>query len=267
MKMSYRLPNRSSQKKSNKGIIVGALVILVLVLLSVLSFTGFNTFTQWIINPFWKAKNTSVDSGSGFLSYFQSKAALERENSQLKERAELLRLEVLNTRNLQQENEELKTLLGREAKKTNKILALVLLKPSFSPYDTLVIDAGADLQISTGDQVEVSGIPIGIVAEVYPHSSLVRLYSSAGNEFPVYIGTDHIEAMAKGQGGNNFMVTLPRESKVQEGDYISIPQITANTFALVNEVLADHDDSFQNVYFSNPVNIYELKWVEIRKLK
>lgn len=263
--MSYRLTNNRNKKNNYKPILIAAIIIGILFLLHNIVFKGANVVVQQIGLPIWKADNAS----SGFFgtvgSYFSSKTSLEKTNKMLTEQNELMRLEVTNTRQLQKENEELKKLLGRETENHKRVLGVVLTKPTFSPYDTFVIDVGASLGIAVGDYVIVAGVPIGRVAEVYPFSSLIRLYSSAGQEFQVYLGENNVEALAKGMGGNNFFLELPRETKIKEGDIVSIPSITANTFAVINKIEMKENESFQKVYFRNPVNISEIKWVEVIK--
>jgi cell shape-determining protein MreC len=229
------------------------------------NFVASNKVFQVIASPIWKTQQAAVNSLSSFFAYFDSKADLEAENEKLRERAELLRLEVLNTRAIEKENAELKKSLGREDTRKDVLISQVLLKPFATPFDTFVIDIGENLKVAIEDKVFVAGIPVGKIAEVYPESSLVRLYSSPGQEYQVYLGADNIEALAKSHGANNFFVVLPKETKVAEGDIVSIPSIHTNTFAIVNEIETSGNESFQYIYFRGPVNINEVKWVEVEK--
>lgn len=263
--MNYHLISTRGKKKPYRNLLIAATLILVLIILDSLSFSFTSRVVQTIAAPLLKTENTLTQPFQGFFAYFASKRSLEEENRRLKEHAELMRLEALNARTLLAENTELKKLLGREVDVSKNILAVVLLKPSFTPYDTLIVDVGNDVGVEVHNRVVVAGIPVGRVMEVYPHSSLVKLYSSAGEEFQVLIGERYIEATAKGQGGGSFEIALPKDVEVKKGDLISIPSIITNTFALVEEIHETENESFKYVYFRSPVSISEMKWVYIQK--
>ncbi len=170
---------------------------------------------------------------------------------------------------LLKENEELKALLGRTVA-SHFTLAQILKKPPFSAYDIFIIDIGADKGVKKGDGVYVSldtvgNIAIGNIIEVNPTISRVRLYSSAGEKFDIFIGASHIEATATGKGGGTFEVVLPRDAKVVKGDAVSIPSLTDSFVGIVEENISDPSDPFATFLFRQPLNIYELKWVLVEK--
>jgi rod shape-determining protein MreC len=261
--MSYHLTSSRGKKSKWRFFLWIVCVLVVLFLLDIFSLWPFNKIIQYVATPFFKSHNIVSDNVSRIGSYFSSKVSLEEENKQLKERAELTTIEALNARTLVQENNELKELLGRKVPGLHTLLAVVLLKPSFTPYDTLVVDVGTDMGVSVGNVVMVAGSPIGTVVEVYPHSSLVRMYSSSGQEFHVLIGQKNIAALAYGRGGGSFMVSLPKDAEVKEGDMVTIPSIQTRTVAVVHTVSFEEGDTFKTVYFRSPININELKWVEV----
>ena len=89
------------------------------------------------------------------------------------------------------------------------------------------------------------------------------MYSSYGEKTLVLIGQNNVEKEAIGIGSGNFKVEMPREADVKEGDTIVIPSISPNIFGVVEKVQFKATDSFQNVLFKSPINILELKWVEV----
>lgn len=162
---------------------------------------------------------------------------------------------------LKKENLELKKILNRK-ESDNLILSYILKKPPFTAYDSYIIDVGSKDGISIGDKVYASGnILIGTVAEVNRNSSKVNLYSSYGNKFDILIGNNDIEAVAVGNGGGSFTAIIPRDLKVSEGDIILIPDITNSVFGTVGKIIIDPARAFSTVFFSQPINIYEQKWV------
>ena len=165
---------------------------------------------------------------------------------------------------LKNENADLKNILGRKNNSQKEILATILAKPFFSPYDTLVIDLGSADGIAVGDQVIALGNTyIGKISEVYSHSSKVTLYSSSGETIDVLVGTSTVEKTATGMGGGNFSLQMPVGSNVNIGDPIIIPSISANIFSTVEKIDSEPTDSFETVLFKNPVNISELQYVEV----
>jgi cell shape-determining protein MreC len=162
---------------------------------------------------------------------------------------------------LKKENAELKNLLERK-EKNNVVLAYVLKKPPFTAYDSYIIDVGENNGVKIGNKVYASGnILIGNIAEVNNNSSKVNLYSSFGNKFDILIGQNNIEAIATGNGGGTFISIIPRDIKVLEGDIIVVPDIVNSVFGRVAKILIDPARAFSTIMFSQPINIYEQKWV------
>lgn len=168
---------------------------------------------------------------------------------------------------LLRENEELKSILGRTSSST-PILAYILKKPPFTAYDGLILDVGYDDGIDVGYKVYAVGdILLGEVTDTQSKTSKVKLYSSQGEKYDVSIndsaGEYTLTATALGRGGGTFEASLPRDIKVKEGDIITIPNLSPSVFGIVKEVIADPARTFSTVLFSQPVNIFEQKWVLI----
>lgn len=189
----------------------------------------------------------------------------ERENAALKSQVATLSLE-LNDRNaLANENASLRQMIGRNDERSETI-AVVLSKPTLTPYDTFIIDQGTDDGIKLNDQVLAgSSTAIGTVTEVYPKISKVTAYSSPDTRHPVFIGDDHIQAEAVGLGNGNFKIVLPQGSEVKEGDAIIVPDIIPTVFGTVEKIVPSDQPSFINILFKEPVNLSELYYVEVIK--
>lgn len=200
-------------------------------------------FTK-IAAPFWGLKEEST-----------IKTSVDLENALITE--------------LQRENIELKAMLGRTGTST-PILAYIVKKPPFTAYDSFIIDAGTNNGVDTGDKVYAKGdVLLGEIVEVLGMSSKVKLYSTDGEKYNVFIadkdGAYNIQAPAVGKGGGAFEATLPRDVKIKEGDIVTIPNLKVSIFGIVNKVIADPARTFSTILFSQPVNIYEQKWVFIYK--
>jgi rod shape-determining protein MreC len=199
----------------------------------------------------------------------RSKRSLVFENEDLKNKIKETEFKLLEFEFLKQENESLKELLNRETFDIkNTVLGAVLARPNVSPYDTFIIDIGESSNIEYGNDVYVSGnIFIGKVDGVYKNTSTVKLFSSPGEITPISIGLHNISANAEGMGGGNFIVELPRGTEVEKGDIITMPSIDIKLFAVIEEIEANPSDPFITILFKNPINMNDIKWVQVVKSK
>ena len=173
---------------------------------------------------------------------------------------------------LYQENLDLKARLGRGAR-VDRILSAVLLLPPATPYDTLVIDAGLSEGVALGDVVSAGGtIVVGTVSEVYTHAARVVLYSAPGQKYDallrpsISLGTGGTIPLAvEGQGGGSLRAQVPAGTLVSVGDVALLPGIIGGISARVSAVEHADGESFSTIYFSLPVDMFTLRFVEVWK--
>jgi len=263
--MNY-LQNRKTKKKNLSYIIAAILVCVVLLFLKLGIFNGFSYGVHFIFRPILvlggKVREIIHNSGA----YFISKSSLLAENQNLK--SELIGSEarMVNYNSVLSENDSLKEILGRLGEKS-MTLSAILSKPNQSPYDTLIIDAGSREGIKSGDAVFAFGsVPIGTVAEAYANTSKVTLFSSSGEKRQVVIGKG-IFAEIVGRGGGNFEMKIPRDLALAEGDQATMPGLTPRVVAVVQTIISDPRDPFIKALLVAPVNIQELKFVEVDSQK
>ncbi len=250
-------PRRNNNRKLN---LVPFIVVIFLII--IFSFSGTRNLIFSIGSPFWHIKNSISIFFSDSGQLVRSKSSLIEENNLLKEQIKKTEEDILLSKIIQGENDDLKSLLNRKPASQKQILAVVLDKPFLSPYDTLIIDAGSSNGISIGDKVLADeGTFIGSVSEAFDNKSKVILYSSPGEKIKVLIGNNNMEKEATGVGGGNFVLEAPKEAGIKEGDTIIIPSISPNVFGVVEKISSKETDSLETVLFKNPINISELKWV------
>jgi cell shape-determining protein MreC len=262
--MNFRQRNKNFLIKDNPSKKFFVQIIFVVLIFIIVSLPWTRNILFSMGSPLWTAKNNINSFFVDNAEVLNSKTNLLKENdllnAQIKSEAKDHALFTI----LENENEDLKNILNRKKEDQKILLGAILVKPFLSPYDTLVIDVGLSDGVTVGDQVLVNGDTfIGYVSEVYDNTSKVVLYSSPGEKTKVLIGNSDIEKEAIGLGDGNFEVETPREIDVKEGDSITIPSISTNIFGIVEKIEFKESDSFQNVLFKNPVNIAELKWVEV----
>jgi len=253
----------SKRKKIIRNII-GFGVFIILVGLGILSWTG--QFFNSVGNPIWKLENYI---GSGFYNfnyYLRTKGAITKENHNLIDEVTYLRTSMIDYQILKKENDDLKELLGRVGEKNNFILGNILAKPNHSPYDTLIIDIGSDNGIVEGETVYVNGnTPIGSVDKVYKNTSLVSLYSNPERKTEGYIDVTNISVELIGRGGGNFEMIIPSEVIADKGTVVYLPGSNSKILATVDETISAPTDPFKKVILSSPINIQNLKWVQVLK--
>jgi cell shape-determining protein MreC len=215
--------------------------------------------------PFWSIAATASDHIGGVTAFFHSKSALEEENKKLQDSLDLVAAEAYAYELLRRENEELKTKLGRSPE-FMFTLARVLVSPSVSPYDTLIIDAGEDHGVVPHMEVFGDGdFKIGEVTRVFARSAVVSLYSTPDTELSVSIGSSSIPVIVRGAGGGNFRATLPKGAEVAVGDAVEIPALAPEYAGVVDAIVRPEGTSLQTVFIKLPFNLFTLKWVYLAK--
>lgn len=242
--MSYE--HRSNVRNNNVPSIVKALSLIVLFIFIIyFLFPNFlPKILYTIISPFWSSKNILTDE--------ENVISLDLHNATISE--------------LQRENEDLKNILHRNASSSPMILAHIVKKPPFTAYDSYIVDIGKN-NVQIGYKVYALGnVLIGEVSEVIGSFAKVKLYSSYGEKFTALIGKNNIQANVTGNGGGTFESILPKDVKISLGDVVTVPDINNSVFGIVRDISVDPARAFTTVLFSQPVNIYEQKWVQIYNL-
>ena len=263
--MSYLLDKKSKQKRL---INIFALVLLVLIVVRFRTgiFTGLSAVTRFIFHPVVVLGNAVGDSFSNMKSILKTRQALTTENENLQLQLAGAAAELANYNSISDENTKLKEILGRKKESVQMILASILSKPNQSPYDTLVIDAGSTEGIVLNARVFALGnVPIGYVGQVLPHTSKVVLYSNPGERTEVIVSGHDVAMQTVGRGAGNFELALPRDFTITNGVEVDLPGSAHYIIGNVSTVLSDPRDSFQKALVVSPVNIQELKYVQVEK--
>jgi rod shape-determining protein MreC len=261
---------RRSNPKGKKELMqrVSLLVLVVFLFSLHLVFPHlYGTILYPVTSLFWKSGTFIGDTVSHYAEIASSKKSLIIENENLRRDMTSFTSSLLMLDSLRKENETLRSLLGRSTS-GRMVLATVLSRPPFSPYDSLIIDAGTAEGVALGDKVYAStDVLLGDIVEVYPHTSKVDLFSSPGRVFPVLVGPSAIQVEAEGRGGGNFRVTLPVEVDVAKGDPVRFAQSKSNVVGVVEEIEVDSSDSLQEIRFKMPISIAEISYIEVNVSK
>jgi cell shape-determining protein MreC len=244
--------------------IIGFGVFFILVAFGILSWTGqlFNSAG----GPIWKTENFLTKSFYNLNYLFRTKSTITNENHNLIDEVTYLRTSMSDYQILKNENDELKELLGRVGETSNFVLGNILAKPNHSPYDTIIIDVGNNSGIIEGQIVYADGnVPIGSVEKVYDKTSLISLYTNPSRKTEGFIDISNVSVELIGRGGGNFEMVVPVELSLEKGTIIYLPGSNSKIIALVDEVISEPTDPFKRVLLSSPVNVQNLKWVQVLK--
>lgn len=189
--------------------------------------------------------------------------------SQVQLRAEQLALdnEILMNENriLQTENDSLRSVLGTGARSSGGIIASIVARPPMSPYDTLIVAAGAEDGVMANMEAFASGgVPIGVVRTVSSRYSEVILFSAWGVTTQGWIGKDRIPVELSGGGGGTFQTSLSRAAAVAEGDSVYLPgpgQLPMGRVLRIDDDVSSPSVTLRIVPF---VNFFSLGTVELR---
>ncbi|OHA25719.1 MAG: hypothetical protein A3D52_01500 [Candidatus Taylorbacteria bacterium RIFCSPHIGHO2_02_FULL_44_36] len=264
--MIYLKPN--SKRWQKKMLARGVLVLLVLAILFALNIYPPDFLRRPLVSlatPFWQIQDWGANLLKTIFTPFADKNKLSKENTALKTELERKKLVLMALEDLAVENQELKELGGRKLQGTF-ILAAILSRPPVSAYDTLIIDVGSNEGIAVGDIAAVQeNSVVGEVSSVAKNSAVISLYSTPDRETPVAVGIERAAAPARGRGGGNFEIRLPKGVTVETGDVIVLPSINHRLLGLVSKIETGPNDPFQTILFSLPTNLNTLRFIMVLK--
>lgn len=263
--MSYLLDRRQKKKKIILGLALAFLLLVVFYFRSGV-FGGLSYVIHVVFGPVLSLGDGVSERWSGMRALIADKNSLLEENKILMAKLEEQRTSLANYDSVLADKIRLEEILGRKEESGQFVLGAILVKPNRSPYDTLIIDRGEEHGIREGSLVFALGnVPIGRIAEIYPSTSKVTLFSTSSVKTEVIIEGQNAFAEIVGRGGGNFEMILPRDFTLGEGLEVVLPGIRPYVVASVKSIISDPRDAFSKALLVSPVNIYELKFVQIRK--
>lgn len=227
---------------------------------------GLNKVVIMVTRPFWIIENNTLVLGGDLFKFLRSHKGLVEENRHLKEEIFKLKIDLATKKLLQADYEKLAAVVGRSEGGVVPVLGRVILKPSRTPYDLVVVDVGTSSarSVKVGDVVRLSPeVTIGKVVNISGKTSTVELFSSPGLKTDVFVGEDRVSALALGRGGGNMLIELPRGVVVESGDSVILSDGSDSLIGFVGEVINDQTEPAQEILVSLPVNLSNLSWVEI----
>lgn len=263
-KMNFPLRARPKKNTSLRKASAGVLVLFVFVF----ALQGFfpsvwDDIAIQIAKPFWRGRE--LVAGAIFNNDFlDSKRSLVLENKLLQEENQTLRERINEVDILRADNQVFRTALGQSH--TLSLSAYpVLVHPSQTPYDILVLDAREKEKPPVGALAVSGSVAVGTVVEVGETFIKVDMYSSYNRETEGRILPDGEPLVLVGRGGGNFTVKVPRDMNVPVGALIVLPGDPAFALGRIADVEESEKDTFKKVRIISSKNIFSLRWIEIVK--
>jgi len=263
--MNYRLDKKNKKKKVFKFAFIAIVVFLIFMFRAAI-FGSLSFTTSTIFRPVLILGNNVSGEISNIGSIFHNRKSLMLENEDLKSQILQSQADRANYISVLDENNKLKEILARKNWSANLILGNILSKKNQSVYSSLIIDIGMNQGVMIGQRVFALGnIPIGKIAEADANSSKVILFSSPGEKTEVIVSSKYIFMQLVGRGGGNFEMILPRDFVLDVGTEVVLPGITPYVLGTVATIISDPRDAFQKALLVSPVNIQELKFVQVER--
>ncbi len=267
MMMIYLQRNRQ-QSRRNRGLwsalLIAFLIIAGIILLQIFAHGAIDKIALSTGGPVAKIY-TSIKNNVAFAAAMvKSRHSLVDDNEELKAKLADIEAEHIRFNSILKENQDLLSAYGRSPFTKSVVIANVTAKPPQSPYDLVIVDIGSRDGVALGNRAyALGGIPIGKVVETSDATSKVVLYSSIGEENQFVHERTGASISAVGTGGGNLEATVAQEVDIVEGDKLTLPQFGGTVVATVVQVESTVTSASKRVLFRLPINLFNLRWVEI----
>ena len=261
--MVYIIRDRNDRLRGERRtrFFVAAFIIVFLVGIFLLAR---HRFQSWYVTLRGSQANVVQVVGNEVEIHTLSKRQLVARNAELSARIKTLEESQAYVSVLEDENASLRKLMSYSADRVPGHVAAVIGKPSENLYNRIIIDQGSLSGVIVGNRVGLYGtMLLGEVVSVSERTAIVELYSSPSHLFDGVIERAGITLSVQGKGGGNFEIHVPRDIKLQDGDTITFADQPDMLVGVIKSVVFDARDPFQTVLARTPVNIQELKYVEI----
>lgn len=255
MMMNFRSAKKKKEEK--KQSMLFAIVIALIIL-------GFSGVYRWLSSgfhplatPFWKIKK---DDNTSLTVVFKDKKKLEKRILELEERIRIQSLEISQSRMLISKNNESSVAVTS----SSSIKASILVKPNFTLYDTLIVDAGLEDGVQEGDIVTAYGLAIiGKVKDVRKNISFIEVFTEDRIKTTLVHNSTGTHVDVTGYGNGSVTFTMPRDAVVTVGDFLSSPLGNSYLFGTIENIKFDSTDPVQTILAQSVVNINQLQNIEI----
>ncbi len=219
--METKLKIKRKSKKKTLWIIIFLLIFISIFFLGDIFRSSFFQHTGSLQKKLFESGKRTIQS----LSNIFSDKTLREENERLKEENRRLLSQLVELKNLQQENKELREALGLKTRKDLQIVEAKIIARSTDSH-TFVINKGKKDGI-TPKMVVITPHKalVGQIKQVFKKNSLVELITSPSQKISVFIGKENLLGIVQGKGDFTLVSeNIPKEKKIEINDIV----VTAN---------------------------------------
>lgn len=222
-----------------------------------------NVFWQ-VASPAFRASDALAAQSRAFVTSFSDAAKLAAQNEGLANENAALASE---NRALQQKISTVSALLSPAASGTaSGILAGVVARPPLSPYDTLVLAAGAKDGVKPGmEAFGEGGVPLGVVSSVLEDFSRITLFSAPSMATSGWVGHASAPLTILGSGAGTMNASIARAAGVAVGDTVFVPgpgQLPVGSVVRVDSSPLSPSVTLRIMPAANP---FSVSWVLLRE--
>lgn len=219
--------------------------------------------THTLASPFWALRDSFSEKTDATRTSFKGKGTLVDENRALQQELSQLRREVFMTRTLLADNTRLHALLDRTTTSDSLVSASVIHGERFSPYDTFIIDLGAENGVRDGMLVLTpEGIAVGTISAIQEKTSTVTQFSAPNMIVDAILNaTSSFHTVLRGYGSGTMRVSIPRDIEFAVDDTFVLPSFPTYPIGKIVSIEVAPEDAYKILYVRSPVNMYELRYV------
>lgn len=220
-------------------------------------------FVASITTPAYLLRSWFLESSATVPSYLRDRHALLTEIEKLNETIAASGGNTALITKLTAENAVL-TNLALNTVADERILAGVVARPPYLPYDAVMLDRGARDGVREGVIVYQSGDhAIGIVSRAYESTALVSLFSTPGIETTVFIVGPDIYTTAYGNGGGVVRVSVPQGILLTEGDVVLLPSLPGSIVGTISAIRSEATRPEQDAFIVGTLSMQSLRTVSV----
>lgn len=177
-----------------------------------------------LLFPIQAAAQAPLDLYDQVSGFFVNHADLQRDNSLLRRRSLDYAAAVLRYRDLEQENNRLRTLLGAHQRIVLHTRLAEIISVPRDPYSRkIIVDRGSQDDVRAGQPVMDEVGLLGQVTRAYPYTSEITLITDVDQLVPVQVQRNGLRAIAFGSGEEGVIEVryLPQSADIRVGDVLT----------------------------------------------
>lgn len=220
---------------------------------------------SFIVEPVTYWARRSVQSIENVVGTIASIGELRGRNAELALEVSQLRSEVGAYRELERENEVLRSQLGIAlTKEWTLVQSRILSIDRYGSAEHVIIDVGFDDGVSEGDTVILGDLLIGTIREVFPSTSRVRLVSNQDSNIYAVDQNTSAKGLVHGSLDGVVMEEILESETVKEGDIVVTWQDDIPgglVLGLITEIVDIPTSSTKRAYLEPGFSLEDVQYV------